>query len=45
LAICCAGEGETSLYAADEEGLMKRKELVRLKGKDPIYAARLSSRT
>lgn len=40
MAICCAGAGETSLYAAGEEGLMKRKGLVRLKGEDPIYAAR-----
>jgi hypothetical protein len=40
MAICCAGAGETSLYAASEEGLRKRKGLVRLKGEDPIYAAR-----
>lgn len=40
LALCCAGAGEMSLYAAGEEGLRKRKGLVRLKGKDPIYAAR-----
>jgi hypothetical protein len=40
LAICCAGAGETSLYAASEEQLRKRKGLVRLKGEDPIFAAR-----
>jgi hypothetical protein len=40
MTICCAGAGETSIYAAGEEGLMKRKGLVRLKGEDPIYAAR-----
>jgi hypothetical protein len=40
LAICCAGAGEASLYAASEEGLRRRKGLVRLKGRDPIYAAR-----
>ncbi len=40
LAICCAGAGEMSLYAASEEGLRRRKGLVRLKGQDPIYAAR-----
>ena len=40
LAICCAGAGEMSLYAAREEGLRRRKGLVRLKGEDPIYAAR-----
>ena len=33
MAICCAGEA--SLYAASEEGLRKRKGLVRLKGKKP----------
>ena len=38
--VCCAGAGEMSLYAANEEGLRKRKGLVRLKGEDPIYAAR-----
>ena len=40
IAICCAGAGETSLYAMKEEGARKRKGLVRLKGGDPIYAAR-----
>jgi hypothetical protein len=40
LAICCAGVGESSLYAMKEEGARKRKGLVRLKGEDPIYAAR-----
>jgi hypothetical protein len=40
MAVCCAGAGEASLYAAGEEGLSRRKGLVRLKGEDPIYAAR-----
>jgi len=40
MAICCAGAGESSLYAMKEEGARKRKGLVRLKGEDPIYAAR-----
>src|SRR5215210_5271974 len=40
MAICCAGAGETSLYVASEEGLRRRKGLVRLKGADPIFAAR-----
>jgi hypothetical protein len=40
LAVCCAGAGESSLYAMKEEGARKRKGLVRLKGDDPIYAAR-----
>src|SRR5215203_1944886 len=40
MVICCAGAGEASLYAADEKGLSRRKGLVRLKGEDPIYAAR-----
>ena len=40
LAVCCAGAGETSLYAADEGAARGRKGLVRLKGDDPIYAAR-----
>lgn len=40
MAVCCAGAGEVSLYAASEEGLRRRKGLVRLKGEDPIYAAR-----
>lgn len=39
MAICCAGAGESSLYAMKEEGARK-KGLVRLKGEDPIYAAR-----
>lgn len=41
LAICCAGAGESSLYAMKEEGARKRKGLVRLKGEDPIYTARV----
>ncbi len=40
MAVCCAGAGEMSLYAAGEEGLRGRKGLVRLKGEAPIYAAR-----
>jgi hypothetical protein len=40
MAVCCAGAGEMSLYAAPEEGLRGRRGLVRLKGEDPIYAAR-----
>ena len=40
IAVCCAGAGEMSLYAAGEEGLRRRKGLVRLKGDAPIYAAR-----
>ncbi|CAA9400095.1 hypothetical protein AVDCRST_MAG82-155 [uncultured Rubrobacteraceae bacterium] len=40
LAICCAGAGEASLYADSEERLRRRKGLVRLKGDDPIFAAR-----
>ena len=40
MAICCAGAGEASLYAAGEKGLSRRKGLVRLKGEAPIYAAR-----
>ena len=40
MAVCCAGAGEMSLYAVGEDGLRKRKGLVRLKGEDPIYAAR-----
>jgi hypothetical protein len=40
LAVCCAGAGETSLYAAGEGTVRGRKGLVRLKGEDPIYAAR-----
>ncbi|HEX2181294.1 MAG TPA: hypothetical protein VHH10_03345 [Rubrobacteraceae bacterium] len=40
LALCCAGAGEISLYAMDEEKARGRKGLVRLKGEIPIYAAR-----
>jgi hypothetical protein len=40
LVICCAGAGEMSLYAMREEKARRRKGLVRLKGEDPIYAAR-----
>ena len=40
LAVCCAGAGESSLYVMKEEGARKRKGLVRLKGEDPVYAAR-----
>src|SRR5215207_2162476 len=40
LAICCAGAGEASLYAMNEEKARSRKGLIRLKGEDPIYAAR-----
>lgn len=40
LSVCCAGAGESSLYVMKEEGARKRKGLVRLKGDDPIYAAR-----
>ena len=40
LAVCCAGAGETSLYATGEGAVRSRKGLVRLKGDDPIYAAR-----
>jgi hypothetical protein len=40
MAICCAGAGEMSLYAMKEEKARGRKGLVRLKGDDPIYAAR-----
>jgi hypothetical protein len=40
MAICCAGAGETSLYAMEEEKARGRKGLVRLKGEDPLYAAR-----
>src|SRR4028119_570449 len=40
LAVCCAGAGETSLYAVGEGTVLGRKGLVRLKGDDPIYAAR-----
>ncbi len=40
MAVCCAGAGEASLYAMNEESARKRKGLVRLRGEDPIYAAR-----
>ena len=40
LSVCCAGAGEASLYVMKEEGVRKRKGLVRLRGEDPIYAAR-----
>ncbi|MGH3146038.1 MAG: hypothetical protein ACRDTR_09585 [Rubrobacter sp.] len=40
MAVCCAGAGEMSLYAANEAGLRRRKGLVRLKGEDQVYAAR-----
>lgn len=40
LAVCCAGAGESSLYAMKEEGARKRRGLVRIKGEDPVYAAR-----
>jgi hypothetical protein len=40
MAICCAWAGEMSLYAMEEEKARGRKGLVRLKGEDPIYAAR-----
>lgn len=40
LAVCCAGAGEASLYAMKEVGARKRRGLVRLKGEEPVYAAR-----
>ena len=40
MAICCAGAGEMSLYAMEEEKARGRKGLVRLKGEASIYAAR-----
>lgn len=40
LSVCCAGAGESSLYVMKEEDARKRKGLVRLKGEDPVYAAR-----
>ena len=40
LGVCCAGGGEMSLYAAGEGTVGGGKGLVRLKGEDPIYAAR-----
>jgi hypothetical protein len=39
MAICCAGAGEMSPYAMEEKA-RGRKGLVRLKGEDPLYAAR-----
>ena len=40
MAICCAWAGEMSLYPMKEEKARGRKGLVRLKGDDPIFAAR-----
>ena len=40
MSVCCAGAGEAGLYAASEESARRRKGLVRLKGDDPVYAAR-----
>ncbi len=40
LAVCCAGAGESSLYPMSEESARRRKGLVRLKGDEPVYAAR-----
>ena len=40
MAVCCAGAGEMSLYAMDERRVRGRSGLVRLKGDDPVYAAR-----
>jgi hypothetical protein len=40
MAICCAGAGEMGLYPMNEEKARGRKGLVRLKGEDPVYAAR-----
>jgi hypothetical protein len=40
MAICCAGAGEMSLYTTKEESARGRRGLVRLKGRDRIYAAR-----
>ncbi len=40
LSVCCAGAGESSLYVMKEEGARKRRGLVRIKGGDPVYAAR-----
>lgn len=40
MAICCAGAGEASLYAMPEKKARGRKGLVRLKGEEPVYAAR-----
>jgi hypothetical protein len=40
MAICCAGTGEMSLHPVKEEKARVRRDLVRLKGEAPIYAAR-----
>ena len=40
MSVCCAGAGEMGLYAMDERRVRGRRGLVRLKGADPIYAAR-----
>ncbi len=40
MAICCASAGETSLYAMPEDRARRRRGLVRLKGEEPVYAAR-----
>lgn len=40
MAVCCAGAGEMGLYAMDERRVRGRRGLVRLKGEDPVYAAR-----
>jgi hypothetical protein len=40
MSVCCAGAGEMGLYAAREETARRRRGLVRLKGDDPVFAAR-----
>lgn len=40
LSVCCAGAGESSLYAMKEDGARKRRSLVRIRGEEPVYAAR-----
>lgn len=40
VSFCCAGAGETSLYAMKEAAAKGRKSLVRLKSEAPVYAAR-----
>jgi len=40
ISFCCAGAGEVGLYAMEEGRVRRRGGLVRLKGEDPIYAAR-----
>ncbi|QYJ16657.1 hypothetical protein Rxycam_02492 [Rubrobacter xylanophilus DSM 9941] len=40
LAVCCAGAGELGLYTMPESGARERKGLVRIRGGDPVYAAR-----